>query len=1331
MNELMCCHHSWRQPLPAKFCNMKKLLLLIVLAFSIFQTAKAETEPNDNSAQANLLVLNNTQDGTLMGADVDDWFILTVPQGGILSITVHKTGPGNARMYLLDADQVGFPEVSNLYLGYSDSPPEGWTLSYPVLPGNYYVHFFRYDPSVSYTVTPTLALSSFGQDIEPNHVSADAQNFSPTSTVGGTLRYYRPNEGTDMTDWFKMVVPQGGILNLKIHKKGPGNTWFHLLDAENMSLPEISNYYTGYGESPVEGWDWSIPVLAGTYFFQVTGGEYWLDYQLVASLAAPTYTEDAEPNDNASEAGNFPVNGSVSGMLRYYGPGEGWDLKDWYKMTVPQGGILNFKIHKTGPGNTWIRMRDAEIPNFPEVSNFYTGYGQSPVEGWNWSFPVLAGEYYFQVEEGEYILDYRIEAALAVPIWGEDTEPNDSLNFAQNLLINDTIGGLMGYYRPGFGYDNWDWFVMDAPENGLLSFQISKVGYQNGNARIRNETAEIGTSYLGFGDQNATFSKLVPAGRYYLGFEKYGGDFQYKVVSSLLPSPVANFTFAQTGNVFAFENTTLHSASFLWKFDDGVTATTVNAYHEYKDPGNFEVCLIASNVAGADTICQQVILPGVARVLPNQAGNSGDATIQIFGGGLDTNYVAKIMQGSTVIAVSDFADFAGKSSVFVRFDLRDKPIGTYDLLIEKPGGPSYTVPGGFTIEAGIAADPWVSISGRNRILFNTWTTYTLNYGNRGNVDATFAPIWLAFSNSSGLDVKFQNVKFIDPDPANPAPLNEEVYAELDSLFGQPAPSRVYPLVFRRIPGGTNGSLTIQVKTGGDLKIKAWTESPWFQSPIDQDKVECVGDALSSTPSDYNLDADKVLCAKTLILFFAQEYIGNEEYEKPSDPLGILPLIVAIRSATKACGVTNPADRKAIANWVANTIVNGYLAGIKTPSVVSSGADDRDGSTCPIKFRPQNPTANTLTAVNSLDPNEKTGPAGFGTANYLAATSGFPYTVHFENTPTATAPAHTVTVTDTLDKAKFDLATFSFGNVNIGDSTVYPEPGLREFVLDKKLDHLGVTARIHGKLDVQTGIVVWTFRSLDASTLAEVEDPDLGFLPPNVNAPEGQGSVSFFIQLKNAPQNAEEIRNRASIVFDANAPIITNEHLVTFDLVAPESAVMPLPSTTHEEQIPVSWAGTDAGSGLQFFNVYVSENGAEDTLWLARTTLTSAIFSGEMGSSYRFYSIAVDNAGNAEIAPATPDAEISILVGTNDPWTGSGLKVYPNPVTNTLFIQSENENPNRSAQLRLFNAQGQIVFEKMGMSSLETVSTLGFSSGVYFLEMKDGVKVFRIKVLIVK
>ncbi|MDO8368264.1 MAG: PKD domain-containing protein [Saprospiraceae bacterium] len=1299
---------------------MKKLLLLIVLAFSIFQTAKAETEPNDNPLQANLLVLDSTQFGTLSGVDVDDWFVLAVPQGGILTFTLHKTGGGNGRMYLLDADKVGFPEISNLYLGYNDSPPEGWILSYPLLPGNYYVHFLRYDPSVTYSIKPSLALSSFGQDIEPNHVSADAQVFSPTGTVGGTLRYYRPNDGTDVTDWFKMVVPQGGILNLKIHKKGPGNTWFHLLDAENLILPEISNYYTGYGESPTEGWSWSIPVLAGTYFFQVSGGEYWLDYQLEASLVAPTYAEDTEPNDDFSEAGNFPVNGSVSGTLRYYGPDEGWDLKDWYKMTVLQGGILNLKIHKTGPGNTWIRMRDAEIPTFPEVSNFYTGYGQSPVEGWKWSFPTLAGDYYFQVGEGEYTVDYKIEAALAAPNWGEDTEPNDSLNVAQNFLLNETIGGLMGYYRPGFGYDNWDWFVVNTSENGLLSFQISKIEFQNGNVHLRNETAEIGTIYLGFSDQNTTFSKLVPAGIYYLGFEKFSGDFQYKVVSSLLPTTVANFTFAQTGNVFAFENTTLHPASFLWQFDDGATATTVNAYHEYNAPGNFDVCLIATNVAGADTICQELIMPGVARVLPNRAGNIGDATIEVFGGGLDTNYVVKIMQGTTTVATSVFTGFAGKSSIFVRFDLRNKPVGTYDLRIEKPGGPSYTVPGGFTIETGIAADPWVSISGRNRILFNTWTTYTVNYGNRGNVDAQTVPIWLAFSNNPGLEVEFVNVRVFDWDTLGGEPPAEGMFVDLDSLFGEPAPSRIYPLLFARIQAGSTHSMTIRVKTSSTLKINAWAEKPWFQSPINQNKMECVGDALAAAPPELNL-TDKVECVKILTAVIFTKIDESYEWELHKGYIKTKPnffttFIKSLRVASKICGVSSAEDREKIGNWVMHLFVNRHLNGAGTPAIVSYAADDRDGEKCSVEFKPQNPSSSTLTAVNSLDPNEKSGPAGFGLKNHQAGTMNFPYTIHFENKADATAPAHTVVVTDTLDKAKFDLNSFSFGLVNIGDSIVQPDPGLREFVLDKNLDELGVTARIQGKLDAQTGIVEWTFRSLDAVTLAEVEDPDLGFLPPNVNAPAGQGSVSFFIRLKNAPQNAEEIRNRASIVFDANAPIITDEHLVTFDLVAPESAVLPLPSTTQEEQFPVAWAGTDAGSGLQFFNVYVSENGAADTLWLARTTTASAIFNGKTGNSYRFFSIAVDNAGNAELAPATPDAEISILVGTDNPLNGSGLRVFPNPAKERIVFLFETM---VSGSLTFSRLDGTVIFiENLRDDQQHEFSVIGLPAGVYYWNWAD-------------
>jgi hypothetical protein len=40
-------------------------------------------------------------------------------------------------------------------------------------------------------------------------------------------------------------------------------------------------------------------------------------------------------------------------------------------------------------------------------------------------------------------------------------------------------------------------------------------------------------------------------------------------------------------------------------------------------------------------------------------------------------------------------------------------------------------------------EPWVSFDGRGAILFNRWQTYTLNFGNKGNVDTYSVPVWFA------------------------------------------------------------------------------------------------------------------------------------------------------------------------------------------------------------------------------------------------------------------------------------------------------------------------------------------------------------------------------------------------------------------------------------------------------------------------------------------------------------------------------------------------------------------------------------------------------------
>src|SRR5262249_19208162 len=81
---------------------------------------------------------------------------------------------------------------------------------------------------------------------------------------------------------------------------------------------------------------------------------------------------------------------------------------------------------------------------------------------------------------------------------------------------------------------------------------------------------------------------------------------------------------------------------------------------------------------------------------------------------------------------------------------------------------------------------------------------------------------------------------------------------------------------------------------------------------------------------------------------------------------------------------------------------------------------------------------------------------------------------------------------------------------------------------------------------------------------------------------------------------------------------------------------------------VSWSGSDdpGGSGIASFDVYVSDNGGDFTLWQYDTTDTSALFTGQMGHTYAFYSAAFDNAGNVQLPPA--DAQATTTVDTVPP-----------------------------------------------------------------------------------
>ena len=331
----------------------------------------------------------------------------------------------------------------------------------------------------------------------------------------------------------------------------------------------------------------------------------------------------------------------------------------------------------------------------------------------------------------------------------------------------------------------------------------------------------------------------------------------------------------------------------------------------------------------------------------------------------------------------------------------------------------------------------------------------------------------------------------------------------------------------------------------------------------------------------------------------------------------------------------------------------------------------------------------ITPKRAIDPNDKVGTLGASDPGFVAAAVPLNYVVHYENLATATAPAQVVVVSDPLDASKMDLSTFELGPISFGNITVVPNAGSKTFTGGADLrPEQDVIVAIKATLDPSTGMATWVFTSIDPYTGQLTDDPNAGFLPPNVNSPAGEGSVVFSVMPRNGLATGTAIKNRAQIVFDTNAPIATPTWLNTIDKDAPTSHISALPATVSTPSFSVQWSGTDAGSGVQDYTIYVSDNGGPFTASQTNVISTSAAFAGVVGHTYGFYSVARDLVGNVESKPQVAEASTQIGVGqspptalsyqllfgsqsvtmpggrTNLPWTAiTGVKVtFSKPVT---------------------------------------------------------------------
>ena len=291
----------------------------------------------------------------------------------------------------------------------------------------------------------------------------------------------------------------------------------------------------------------------------------------------------------------------------------------------------------------------------------------------------------------------------------------------------------------------------------------------------------------------------------------------------------------------------------------------------------------------------------------------------------------------------------------------------------------------------------------------------------------------------------------------------------------------------------------------------------------------------------------------------------------------------------------------------------------------------------------------VTIISSGDPEDKYGPTGFDPPNtpvqerkrFVQSNLRFLYTIDFWNKEDATAPAQDVVIKDQLD-SNLDWSSFKFEEFGFLDWTIKLNPCQYFNINVDTRPEMNLIVNVQGSFNKQTGEIKWMFRSLDPETMQRPEDPMAGFLPPITETGREIGWVIFSVEPRPDLQTGSQIANQAWVKMDVaefkpapkEGPFIN-----TIDATPPVSNITD--GKVDGNRITLNWTGSDEGSGVRDYTIYISKDNEPYKVWLSHTTDSSATFVGEYGHTYAFYSIAIDNVGNIESAPDTPDLIVSI------------------------------------------------------------------------------------------
>ena len=922
-------------------------------------------------------------------------------------------------------------------------------------------------------------------------------------------------------------------------------------------------------------------------------------------------------------------------------------------------------------------------------------------------------------------------------LWHKTMAPYLSFgNYTKDIYTNDSSVYIAGTYSGSLIYDEKDTLsyknaitniIYKTDLQGNLLW-IDIVGGTGGNSDIFALTGDdSGNLYAG----GISYSVTNP---------RFGCDVYPDIVGSLVYKlrdrepgylPQVDFTIRQEENQYFFFSEIANADSWSWNFDDGTELLTgaVDPSHRFEGKGTYEVTLEAQNECGRSTAVKNIKINGLRDLLPNVSGSTNLYAGEIRGAGFTEFTTFKLMMEGADDYVIEDPVLISSSQVNFSLDLDNASIGDWDLVMTN-GTESDTLEGALRIEPNIEHQVQVDVSGPSIVGRLRWNHLDIRITNNSNINYQAFPI--AIVAEDDVDLRILNT-FAD---------DSVMQLALDTLGNRfltytPENGEAMKIGFFAIPllrAHTEFQVKLLVNASGtgikNIRIltgKSFVDMDFSNGTgnvkkgiLEGPEPTCLGSKCADCLMSMTTYIPVVGCATGIVSLGCTvaysavdgNFTGGEMFDIG---LGVVGTVLS-------CGGAGAAANAAKASARASVQYLGLAAELADIGLGTQGVDAAcGGGNCSltdlVNF--------FFDSRTSIDPNEKYGMLGVDENNYVHADDRLHYTFTFENLDSATAAAGEVNIYDTLDVEVFDMDSFNWTGFGYGDTLFIIPPGKKNYTRDIDLRPKGnIILRFNASLD-STGVVHAQFTSLDTSTYSLTPNILDYFLPPNVNPPEGEGFISFALYPAEDIPNGTQIRNKAEIIFDLNEVIQTGTWVNTIDIEPPVTSVTPLDDILNDTVIHLQWQGSDPQSGIQGYDVYVSENDSAFKRIVRNLQSNEIMLYGKYGAQYGFYVTATDYAGNQEIKTALAETVTSLElenVTARDEMEASNtpiISLYPVPVNDLLTLEIKNITGGKS-EITIFDATGRFMQREKTNTGTHRfnleLDVSAYSNGVYYIQV---------------